>query len=369
MGQVPPEQFARAVQDRDGPAFAALIADLWERTGWETDLNGQRVVATRRGETRRLHAVSPRRFASLRGLPSAAGDVDALVVPHRATTAVGSTDDAFDGDLLDATDLRDRALYALDDAAREAFFQRHFGRPASDPSWQESTSLDSVPSSLRALTSSLWSLSSSLRALLSSVRRSSRLLASPGRSGSPLDRVRESTAVRTVAVAVLVLGAVLAVAAVVSGPLADDDPVEQNQSRSDDLVSAATAAETDDAAYDAEPTCERGPREVATTVSAALTGGDLGRALSTYWDFSNPDYREQTGYGAFASIHRSSYESIVDAEHVEHGEPREIEDARVRINATVVHGSGETSDWTYELERWSEEPQEGCWVVNKFAQE
>lgn len=369
MGQVSPEQFARALQDLDGPAFAALVADLWERTGWETDLDGQQVVATRRGETRRLHAVPPRRFASLRGLPSAAGDVDALVVPHRTTAAGGSTDEAFDGELLDATDLRERALYALDDSARESFFQRHFGRPANDPSWQEATSLDAVPSSLRALASPLWTLSSSLRELPSSVRRSSRLLRSPAGPGSPLDRARESTAARTVAVAVLVLGAVLAAAAVVAGPLADDDPVEQNQSRSDDLVSAATVAETNDPAYDVEPTCERGPREVATTVSAALTGGDIGRALSTYWDFSNPSYREQTGYGAFASIHRSSYESIVDAEHVEHGEPREIEDGRVRINATVVHGSGETSDWTYELQRWSEEPQEGCWVVNTFARQ
>lgn len=354
MVPVPHERFASALRDLDGPAFATLVADLWSRTGWETERDGQVVLATRRDRTRRLYVVPPRRSSAvplrrlsrLRGSPDVPADADAVVTARRGDDAE-ALPAAQSQDVVDADDLRERALYALEPPERSAFFERHLGISADSDRWDDDSSATAAIGS---------SVSAALPASL------------------PVDAAR-SPAVRALGVVALAIVALVAVQALAIGPAAFGDDVSTNQSSSSDGVSAASPDDesSDDpsgavpAAYDVEPTCERSPAEVARVLSDAFEAGDTAHTLHTYWDFANPEFKTATSYRRYASLHRSAFEGVIGAESIELEEPVQVEGG-VRVNATVSHQRTEAESWYYVLEHREEPPREGCWVVNSFSQ-
>lgn len=372
MGQIPPERFRRALRGLDGDAFAALVADLWARTGWDAERDGQLVLATKHGETRRLLVLPPRRGGSLRRAPSVDGPVDAVVSPRAVSSAAELPRGTPDVEVFDADDVRERALYALDREERSAFFEHHLGVSPAGPQWDS----PSVRAVLRSGVSEL-DASTAFSVLLVAA-----LVVGVVATGGPAG-VLDSAALGTE-------GGNDGAAAGAGGTGDASAAASEDESDGDDSVSDPDEDDRPDvegtAVYDVRPTCERGPGEVARVVSDALTGPEPTYGLRIYWDFANPSFKSHTDYGAFVVVHRSALDQVLGGERIVLEEPEPIFSADerasenatvtengsyggvVRVNATVVDGQGSSSEWVYELERYQEPPREGCWVVNHLVE-
>lgn len=107
------------LRDLDSHAGAALVADLWAARGYETTLEGGEVVATAGDESFTVHVAEAGK--ELRR-PPAEGDV--VVALDTRGWDVASD---HGGRVLDATDLAEMLLYAVDLETRTALCRRHFG--------------------------------------------------------------------------------------------------------------------------------------------------------------------------------------------------------------------------------------------------
>lgn len=120
-------EFTARFRALDADQRAAFVADLFAAAGWETERDGRAVVATARGETRRLAV----------GRPPPDAEVDAVVtVPSRAATLLGrlawrptalagGTGTAEDGS-VDVASLHERLLYAVDRDRAARLYRAHF---------------------------------------------------------------------------------------------------------------------------------------------------------------------------------------------------------------------------------------------------
>ena len=391
MAPIPPSGFRRALASLDGPAFAAFVATLWQESGWTTDRRDQLVVATRGEERRRLLVLPPRRLARFRRAPTADQPIDAAVTAQVSGSTTSLPRGTPDVPVVDADALRERALYALSEDACSAVFEEYLDVPPRGARWRRSTD-----ASARQWTIPVVDVRVPLTAPILPV-------------GADRPVPERTVLVVLVVGLVLALGLVAAVALPGSGLAGfadggDSSDRSGQESVDGDAASASNGAEpatdstddgpspesveddpddpddptgvTDDSAeepvaefdssvYDVQQTCERSAAEVADVLSAAFQEGQSGRALRVYWDFSNPDHRQQTSYSAFVAILRDAFEELVDADRIVHDDPESTGDGRVTIEATV-HDNGSESTYEYRLQQWDEEPVPGCWVVDSL---
>lgn len=127
MAAITERRFRRLLGGLDTAEFVAFVAGLWEARGYETRIEGTRVVAgTDSGRT----VIAVRHDGSLvgrfTGVPTAEGVDAEVVVTSGDPERVGSTGDT---DVLGASDLYDMALYGIDRERCAALFETHFGRP------------------------------------------------------------------------------------------------------------------------------------------------------------------------------------------------------------------------------------------------
>jgi len=149
-----PEALDSLLSDLDHASFVAFVADLRERAGWEVDREraadgesgadseGSVLVASRPdGERERLLVWTDERGRLDRLLdtdpeppaPPAAGEtVDAVVARSRDAEAAAAVAEARNARLIDADDLHDRLLYAIDRESCRDLCATHFDR-AVDP--------------------------------------------------------------------------------------------------------------------------------------------------------------------------------------------------------------------------------------------
>ena len=105
----------------------AFVADLWAARGFETRLESDTVVATRRGDSLVLF---PTVGGRLQPPPSPDGPVDVVVAPRGGSAAAALAAD-HDARLVVASDLREMLRYAVDPVDGDALCERHLGAPAS----------------------------------------------------------------------------------------------------------------------------------------------------------------------------------------------------------------------------------------------
>jgi hypothetical protein len=109
----------------DAAACRAFVADLWAARGFETEVDDDVVVATRRGDSVVVFPACGGRFRA----PSAPSrPVDAVVAPAGGTRAAAIAA-AHGARLLTAADLRQMLRYAVDPETETALAERHLGAP------------------------------------------------------------------------------------------------------------------------------------------------------------------------------------------------------------------------------------------------
>ncbi|MFB6298088.1 MAG: hypothetical protein ABEH56_06175 [Salinirussus sp.] len=100
-------------------ALASFVADLWAVRGFETERADRTVRATRNGETRVIQAVGRRLGTG--AVPD--GQADVVVAPGGQASRPAESGIR----VLDATDLAEMLLYAVDRQASTALCRRHLG--------------------------------------------------------------------------------------------------------------------------------------------------------------------------------------------------------------------------------------------------
>lgn len=114
---------ARAVTARlarlDADDGAALVADIWAARGYDVDREGRRLRAARDGDSVTIGVVAPPRFGQP-AVPEPAPDVVAVLGDADGLAADGVR-------VLDAADLAELLLYAVDRPAGRDLCERHLG--------------------------------------------------------------------------------------------------------------------------------------------------------------------------------------------------------------------------------------------------
>lgn len=128
------DEFERLLRRLSVEEFVSLVADLWSARGWNTTIDGQVVIATREDPTIERQTLWIRHTAPRLARPT--WETDRSSITHVVTSGsesarARSAACSLDADLLDAGHLREMALYALDDNAREDLFRTYFGRPVT----------------------------------------------------------------------------------------------------------------------------------------------------------------------------------------------------------------------------------------------
>lgn len=113
--------FVRALGGLSRREFAAFVAALWSARGFETTVVGDVVVAERAGDRRRLGIRHGAGWLARFAPGPSAESVDAIVTS-------GLVGDSGPARIIDAGELREMALYAIDRAECERLFRRHLGR-------------------------------------------------------------------------------------------------------------------------------------------------------------------------------------------------------------------------------------------------
>ncbi|MFB6229482.1 MAG: hypothetical protein ABEH88_13205 [Halobacteriales archaeon] len=156
-----PETLESLLAGREKDAFAAFVADLYERTGHETEQRANVITTTApNGDRERLLVWTDDRTRIERLLGTDppevdVEDIDAVVSLGRDAATAATTAAEADADLLETTDLHDRLLYAMDRETCRDLCQAHFDRavePRPAPAEEsESASLAGLPGGRIAL--------------------------------------------------------------------------------------------------------------------------------------------------------------------------------------------------------------------------
>ncbi|MFB6229481.1 MAG: hypothetical protein ABEH88_13200 [Halobacteriales archaeon] len=156
-----PETLESLLAGREKDAFAAFVADLYERTGYETEQRGSVVTAVAPdGDRERLLVWTDDRSPIKRLLGTDpphpdAGGIDAVVSRDRDAAAAAAIAEDIGADHLGTAALHDRLLYAMDRETCRDLCQAHFDRavePRPAPAEEsESASLAGLPGGRIAL--------------------------------------------------------------------------------------------------------------------------------------------------------------------------------------------------------------------------
>lgn len=326
MAAIPPHAFSRRLRELDRQSFAAFVADLWAAGGWETRVEDRLVICERGEERQRLTIAPPRPLLGWWHSGDVPSDADAIVRAGRSGHSLPgrqSVDAAGDAPILGATELRERLLFGLDPSVADRLCVEHLGVPARDGRWSDGSPL-------------------------------------PG-TGGPSGAIGSHARGRTVLMGTVFLGLLLFVV----GPatLLSAAPVEVGDTPGEPTGEADGAVP--------EPTCERGPGEVATAVGGAL-GPSTDEATGTQllWEFTDPAVRETSEYSSF----RSSYEAprfdplrSVD-EVVLQGVVRDGDRARAFVTAPTDDGP---TTYVFDLRQRNgsgvDESGTACWSIRSIA--
>jgi len=111
-----------------------------------------------------------------------------------------------------------------------------------------------------------------------------------------------------------------------------------------------------------EPTCERGPAAVVTTVAEAMGPPEDGASgLAVLWAFTDPDLRENRHYRGFRGFYAGSqFDPLRTAEGIGVGDVVR-EGSRARITLVASAPAGNTA---YQVElREHERAGATCWAI------
>lgn len=308
-------------------AFATFVAECWAASGWSVSIDGSVVEATRSGDTRRLLVLPPRRVVpELRGAPDVEPPIDAIVSPYRAADRSRLPGGLPDAPIVDADGLRERLRYAIDEADADRLLASHLGIDADEA--------------------------------LGDARS--------GRSPPPVVHLPQSGTVVPVGLGLLLVVAGLAVLLAATGAFAPGDSTGTVNASGPTTAGAYTTSTA--SVYDAQPTCERSPREVATLSSDAVRGSSLGHGLGVLGRFWNPRFVDQSRSGFWNDRMRSDVRrAYYDAPSVTIGEAQI--DGRSAIVPAVARIDGTERQYAFEFTKRSQTPYEGCWVVDYFGPE
>lgn len=163
MQPIPPSAFDDRLRALSQDALAAFVADVWAASGWETDVDGPTVVASRDGTTQRLLVIPAARLQRLRAAPETTGPVDLVVTPQPSADA-GLPRGTPEAPIVSPEDLRNRLLYAIDADTGDRLAREYLDVPARSGDWgprepavlrgarrlQEATDPEDAPVSRRA---------------------------------------------------------------------------------------------------------------------------------------------------------------------------------------------------------------------------
>lgn len=321
MGAIPPHVFARRLRQLDREAFAAFVAALWGASGWETRVEDGIVIAERNAERQRLAVAPPRPLLGWWRSGAVPDDVDAVVrAGRRGRSLPGRQSIAAAGEtpIVDATELRERLLFGVDPTVADRLCGEHLGVPARDPQWSDGVPLPGTPLSSGAIGSH-----------------------ARGRT------VLLGTVLIGLLVFVVGPATLLGAAPVAVGPPPGDSTGEAN--------SAVP-----------EPTCQRGPTEVATTVSNALAPPEDGASgMQVFWEFTDPELREERHYRAFRGFYGGpQFDPLREADEVVvEGIVRDPGQAQVYVTAPTEEG---TTTYVFDL-RTHERDGQDCWTIRSVA--
>jgi outer membrane protein assembly factor BamB len=136
MPAIPASVFAEQLRELDHEQLVRFVAALWDRSGWDTRIDGPVVVATRTDSTQRLLVLSPSRFPRLRRAPETDGPVDRLVTPRLVEDGTALPRKTPSAPLVDAASLRNRLLYAIDSEHGEQLATEYLGVSPRGQQWQ-----------------------------------------------------------------------------------------------------------------------------------------------------------------------------------------------------------------------------------------
>jgi len=119
-------EFTARFRALDPDRQAAFVADLFAAAGWETERDGRAVVATARGETRRLAVGRPpdREVDAVVSVPSRTAALLGRLA-GRPTALAGGTETTEDSS-VDVATLHERLLYAVDRDRAARLYRTHF---------------------------------------------------------------------------------------------------------------------------------------------------------------------------------------------------------------------------------------------------
>lgn len=330
MGAIPPDAFADGLRRLDRDRLAAFVAALWEAGGWETVTDGSVVVAERGGERQRLEVTeSPQRIANGDRRWLVLADHRRVIDRWRSADVQSDADvvvrvsereqaDADELPVLDVSALRDRLLFGIDPDAANRLSETYFGVPARDDRWD--TDPDSEPSKPPSDSVPVWT-------------RSRTML----------------TATVVIAFLVLVVG---------PGALLGAAPLQLGQTSGDSTGGAMEAVP--------EPTCDRGPGEVATTVGNALQPSSQGASgLQVLWTFTDPQLREDRHYRSFRGFYGApQFDSLREADGVVlDGVVRDGDEAQAFV---VARNDSRNVPYVFTMVQ-RERGGQSCWSIRSVA--
>ncbi len=367
MTDVPidPEEFERAFAAADPSTQTAFVADLWEAFGWETSIEGAVVVAERSepvSETRRL-------LVSAGEYPPDEPDVDAIVTPG------GSVPVDANVPVIDAGEIRERALYGASRSTTAEPFRRHLGHelvaergvdpdPGSSPEKRADPPTDVTDDQEDTTPETDGSEDSG----------------APGEETGSSDptAVTAGRAAGAFLIVALVVGSVgFAAGAGMLPPetvLGDRGP--SNATDATPTPDRETVTNGSLARYGLiQPTCERPPELVIKIQVDAFgrneeLGGNTGIWIA--YQFASPGNKATTGpQASFARLIRQQYPIMLNHESVEYGplrprdgESRENGSRTLTQRVTLTDANGTESTFLWSVEKQESGEYDGCWMTS-----
>jgi outer membrane protein assembly factor BamB len=136
MPAIPASVFAEQLRELDHEQLVRFVAALWDRSGWETRIDGPVVVASRADSRQRLLVLPSSRFPRLRTAPETDGPVDQVVTPRLVDDGATLPRNTPSAPLLDAAALRNRLLYAIDSDQGNQLATEYLGVAPRAERWQ-----------------------------------------------------------------------------------------------------------------------------------------------------------------------------------------------------------------------------------------
>ncbi len=362
------DEFEQAFAAADPATRTAFVADLWETLGWKTTIRGTVVVAERSepvSETRRLLVSTGER-------PPDEQNVDVVVTPD------GSVPVDTDIAVIDAADIRDRALYGANRSATAETFRRHLGHElAVNPHGDGSDSVSTPEKEERSPADTTDNGEDTDTALENDGAEDTETPEKPPEASDPnvVTAGRAAGALLVVALVVGGVGFAAGAGMLPPGTVLEDRPVSN--------VTDATPTPDQDTVPNGnaeryasiQPTCERPPALVikiqvdAFGQNEEFTGND---GIWTAYRFASPENKATTGpQASFVRLIKQQYAIMLRHESVEYGpirpqngENQENGSRTLTQRVTLTDENGTESTFLWSVERQESGKYDGCWMTS-----